>query len=176
MKRGVEDRDVGDSGSAFIASSIAASAFRSWSGARSATSSSAARTRVVDNDRLAEACAAVDDTVRGRVDLRVRQDSTGRDASSPSTIERAAAEAGRPLPERELLARTNARHWGPGVARRALRRAVLEGYIERNGSGYVSHARGLHAGGCVALIGRRARRCGATPISRMRKSPKPATA
>jgi hypothetical protein len=55
-----------------------------------------------------------------------------------AAIERAAAEADRPLPERELLARTNARHWGPGVARRALRRAVAEGRIHRDGSGYVS--------------------------------------
>jgi MFS family permease len=36
------------------------------------------------------------------------------------------------------VARTNARHWGPGVARRALRRAVNEGRIARDGSGYVS--------------------------------------
>ncbi len=53
-------------------------------------------------------------------------------------IERAAAGADRPLPERELLARTNARHWGPGVARRALRRAVAEGRIQRNGAGYTA--------------------------------------
>jgi MFS family permease len=55
-----------------------------------------------------------------------------------AAIERAASESDRPLPERELLARTNARHWGPGVARRALRRAVQEGRIARDGSGYVS--------------------------------------
>ncbi|MFL5926898.1 MAG: MFS transporter [Gaiellaceae bacterium] len=55
-----------------------------------------------------------------------------------AAIARAAAEADRPLPERELLARTNARHWGPGVARRALRRAVNEGLIARDGTGYVS--------------------------------------
>jgi MFS family permease len=55
-----------------------------------------------------------------------------------AAIERAVAEAGRPLPERELLARTNARHWGPGVARRALRRAVSDGRISRDGSDYVT--------------------------------------
>ena len=65
---------------------------------------------------------AVDDPLEGQV----------------AAIERAADEADRPLPERELLARTNARHWGPGVARRALRRAVVEGRIARDGSGYVS--------------------------------------
>jgi sugar transport protein len=54
-----------------------------------------------------------------------------------AALERAAAEADRPLPERELLARTNARHWGPGVGRRALRRAVADGRIERDGGGYV---------------------------------------
>ncbi len=55
-----------------------------------------------------------------------------------AAIERAAADADRPLPERELLARTNARHWGPGVARRALRRAAAEGRIRREGRGYVA--------------------------------------
>jgi MFS family permease len=55
-----------------------------------------------------------------------------------AAIERVAREADRALPERELLARTNARHWGPGVARRAMRRAVLEGRIERDGAGYSS--------------------------------------
>jgi MFS family permease len=55
-----------------------------------------------------------------------------------AALERAAAEADRPLSERELLARTNARHWGPGVARRALRRAVADGRIERDGGGYVA--------------------------------------
>jgi hypothetical protein len=64
----------------------------------------------------------VDDPLEGQIDA----------------IERVAADAERPLPERELLARTNARHWGPGVARRALRRAVNEGRIARDGSGYVS--------------------------------------
>jgi MFS family permease len=64
----------------------------------------------------------VDDSLAGQVDA----------------IARAAAEADRPLPERELLARTNARHWGPGVARRALRRAVAEGRIERRGTQYAS--------------------------------------
>jgi MFS family permease len=54
-----------------------------------------------------------------------------------SAIVRAAEEADGPLPERELLARTNARHWGPGVARRALRRAVAEGRLMRDGNGYV---------------------------------------
>jgi MFS family permease len=54
-----------------------------------------------------------------------------------SAIVRAAEEADGPLPERELLARTNARHWGPGVARRALRRAVAEGRLTRDGNGYV---------------------------------------
>ena len=58
-----------------------------------------------------------------------------------AAIERVAGEADRPLPERELLARTNARHWGPGVARRALRRAVNEGVIARDGTGYVSRSR-----------------------------------
>ena len=43
---------------------------------------------VVDDDRLAEARAAVHDAVRDRVDLpRPPSESTGRDASSPSTIE-----------------------------------------------------------------------------------------
>jgi MFS family permease len=51
-------------------------------------------------------------------------------------IARTAGEADRPLPERELLARTNARHWGPGVGRRALRRAVAEGRIQRDRNGY----------------------------------------
>ena len=55
-----------------------------------------------------------------------------------AAIERAAADADHPLPERELLARTNARHWGPGVARRALRRAAAEGRIRREGRGYVA--------------------------------------
>ena len=55
-----------------------------------------------------------------------------------AALESALAEAGRPLPEHELLSRTNARHWGPGVARRALRRAVVEGRIERRGSQYAS--------------------------------------
>jgi MFS family permease len=55
-----------------------------------------------------------------------------------AALERAAAEAGRPLPERELVARANARHWGPGVARRALRRAVAEGRLRRDGAGYVA--------------------------------------
>jgi MFS family permease len=55
-----------------------------------------------------------------------------------AAIERAAAESDRPLPERELLARTNARHWGPGVARRAFRSAVAEGRIARDGNGYVA--------------------------------------
>ena len=59
-------------------------------------------------------------------------------AGQVAAIERAAAEADRPLPERELLARTNARHWGPGVARRALRTAIREGRIAREGSGYVA--------------------------------------
>jgi hypothetical protein len=56
-------------------------------------------------------------------------------------LERVAAGAHRPLPERELLERTNARHWGPGVARRALRRAVNEGRLARDGTGYVSARR-----------------------------------
>ena len=55
-----------------------------------------------------------------------------------AAIVRAADESDRPLPERELLARTNARHWGPGVARRALRRAVAEGQLTRDGAGYAS--------------------------------------
>jgi hypothetical protein len=59
-------------------------------------------------------------------------------AGQVAAIERAAREADRPLPERELLARTNARHWGPTVARRALRRAVVEGRLERRGNGYVA--------------------------------------
>jgi MFS family permease len=53
-----------------------------------------------------------------------------------AAIERVAGESDRPLSERELLARTNARHWGPGVARRALRRAVVEGRVERERGGY----------------------------------------
>jgi MFS family permease len=63
---------------------------------------------------------AVDDPLEGQV----------------KAIESAAAESDAPLPERELLARTNARHWGPGVARRALRRAVVEGRVERHGRTY----------------------------------------
>jgi MFS family permease len=59
-------------------------------------------------------------------------------AGQVAAIERAVRESDRPLPERELLARTNARHWGPGVARRALRRAVAEGRVERLGNGYVA--------------------------------------
>jgi MFS family permease len=55
-----------------------------------------------------------------------------------AAIERAVESADRPLPERELLARTNARHWGPGVARNALRRAVAEGRIARVREGYRS--------------------------------------
>jgi hypothetical protein len=55
-----------------------------------------------------------------------------------AAIERVLEEADGPLPERELLARTNARHWGPGVARRALRRAVAEGRVERRGTQYTS--------------------------------------
>jgi hypothetical protein len=57
-----------------------------------------------------------------------------------AAIERAAREAGEPLPERELLARANARHWGPSVPRRALRRAVAEGRIRRRGGGYAPAA------------------------------------
>jgi hypothetical protein len=57
-----------------------------------------------------------------------------------AALARVAAESDHPLPERELLARTNARHWGPGVARRALRRAVREGRVEREGSGYSSRS------------------------------------
>jgi MFS family permease len=53
-----------------------------------------------------------------------------------AALELALDGADRPLPQRELLARTNARHWGPGVARRAMRRAVREGRIARDGSGY----------------------------------------
>jgi MFS family permease len=53
-----------------------------------------------------------------------------------AALARVADEAERPLPERELLARTNARHWGPGVGRRALRRAVAEGRLQRDGRGY----------------------------------------
>jgi MFS family permease len=55
-----------------------------------------------------------------------------------AAIVRAADESDGPLRERELLARTNARHWGPGVARRALRRAVAEGQLTRDGNGYTS--------------------------------------
>jgi MFS family permease len=62
-----------------------------------------------------------------------------------AAIERAAAGADRPLSERELLTRTNARHWGPGVARRALRRAVGEGRIVREGRGYVAARERLSA-------------------------------
>jgi MFS family permease len=51
-------------------------------------------------------------------------------------LARVAGEADRPLPERELLARTNARHWGPGVGHRALRRAVAEGRLQRDRGGY----------------------------------------
>jgi MFS family permease len=55
-----------------------------------------------------------------------------------AALERAAAGADRPLPQRELLARTNARHWGPGVARRAIHAAVRDGRLRREGSGFVS--------------------------------------
>jgi MFS family permease len=55
-----------------------------------------------------------------------------------AAIVRAADEADRALPQRELLARTNARHWGPGVAHRALRRAVAEGRLARTGNTYAS--------------------------------------
>jgi MFS family permease len=55
-----------------------------------------------------------------------------------AAIVRAADDADHALPGRELLARTNARHWGPGVARRALRRAVAEGRIARTGNTYAS--------------------------------------
>jgi MFS family permease len=53
-----------------------------------------------------------------------------------AAIERVVREADGPLPEAELLARTNARHWGPGVARRALRAAIAEGRVERSGNRY----------------------------------------
>jgi MFS family permease len=53
-----------------------------------------------------------------------------------AAIERAASDADEPLAERELLARANARYWGPGVARRALRRAVATGRVERSGGRY----------------------------------------
>jgi len=59
-------------------------------------------------------------------------------AGQIASIERVLDESDRPLPERELFARTNARHWGPGVARRALRRAVAEGRVERRGTQYAS--------------------------------------
>ena len=51
-------------------------------------------------------------------------------------LARVAGESERPLPERELLARTNARHWGPGVGHRALRRALAEGRLQRDRGGY----------------------------------------
>ncbi|MDX6368722.1 MAG: hypothetical protein QOG93_224, partial [Gaiellaceae bacterium] len=54
-----------------------------------------------------------------------------------AAIGRVAGEADRPLAERELLALTNARTWGPGVGRRAVRRAVDEGLIERRNGVYV---------------------------------------
>jgi MFS family permease len=53
-----------------------------------------------------------------------------------AAIEHVLEDADRPLPERELLARTNARHWGPGVARRAVRRAIADGRIARDRNGY----------------------------------------
>jgi hypothetical protein len=53
-----------------------------------------------------------------------------------TAIERAASDADEPLAERELLARANARYWGPGVARRALRRAVATGRVEHAGGRY----------------------------------------
>jgi MFS family permease len=53
-----------------------------------------------------------------------------------AAIERAAKDAGEPIAQRELLARANARHWGPSVARRALRRAVAEHRVERRGNLY----------------------------------------
>src|SRR5579862_5186239 len=51
-------------------------------------------------------------------------------------LARVAEQSDRPLRESELLARTNARHWGPTVARRALRRAVAEGRLERDRDRY----------------------------------------
>jgi MFS family permease len=54
-----------------------------------------------------------------------------------AAIGRVADEADRPLAERELLTLTNARYWGPGVGRRAVRRAVDEGLIERRNGVYV---------------------------------------
>jgi len=54
-----------------------------------------------------------------------------------AAIERAVEDADEPLSERELLSRLNARHWGPGVTRRALRHAVADGRVSRDGSRYV---------------------------------------
>ncbi len=54
-----------------------------------------------------------------------------------AAIGRVAGEADRPLAERELLTLTNARYWGPGVGRRAVRRAVDDGVIERRNGVYV---------------------------------------
>ena len=53
-----------------------------------------------------------------------------------AAIERAVGETDEPLPERQLLSLANSRYWGPGVARRALRRAVAEGRVERTGGRY----------------------------------------
>lgn len=65
--------------------------------------------------------------------------STGADRrleAQVDAIEHAARGAGEPLAQRELLARANARHWGPTVARRALRRAVADRKVERRGDLY----------------------------------------
>ena len=91
--------------------------------------------------------------------------STGRSprSSAPPTT------PDRPLPERELLARTNARHWGPGVARRALRRAVRRGPHRARRDRYVAaRAKASQYASSTAL--RRDSR------SRQRKSTKPAAA
>jgi MFS family permease len=66
--------------------------------------------------------------------------SSGDDAleGQVAAIARTAAESERPLPRRELLARTNARHWGPGVGPRALRLAEAEGVVVRRNGGYAA--------------------------------------
>jgi MFS family permease len=51
-------------------------------------------------------------------------------------LERAAANG--PVSERELFKRARARFWGPGRARRALRRAVAQGKLVQSGHSYIA--------------------------------------
>ena len=58
-----------------------------------------------------------------------------------AALVRTAAEADRPLLVVELLRRTNGRHWGPGVGRRAVRRALRDGALQRRSGGLVAAGR-----------------------------------